>query len=247
MVIKFKNIVVSSTGTNAVQMISKLFELGFCPEQISVLTYDYDKTTLLNFCKKYQISVHTINGPEQLEHFVKNNQISLLLNLGGMPYLIPKKILETVQTPLINLHTGIIQQNRGRWVVSWNIINNDTHCGYTWHHINDKFDSGNIILQKKFEIRSNDTAFNLNHLLINHAISNLDKVIENANNPGIPPDALGTYYDKNIPFDGVIQDNWTDQQVDRFIRALFYPSKTGAIYKGQEIFSLQQYLDLKFK
>jgi len=228
-------------------MICKLFELRFRPEQISVLTPGQDKTILLNFCKRYQINVHTINDSEQLKHFVKNNQISLLLNLGGVPYLIPKNILETIQAPLINLHTGIIQQSRGRWIVSWNIINNDTHCGYTWHHMNDKFDSGNIILQKKFEIQSNDTAFSLNHQLINHAISNLDKVIDNANNPGIAPDALGTYYNKTMPFDGIIRDDWTDQQVDRFIRALCYPPKTGAVYKGQEIFSLQQYLDLKFQ
>ncbi len=223
----------------------KLFELGYQPNEFSVLTHDHDKDILLNFCKKYQIKVHTANHQGQLEEFFYNNQINLLLNLGGMPYLIPKKILEMTPAPMINLHTGIIQERRGRWIVSWNIINNDQYCGYTWHHMTDEFDSGNIILQKKFLIKSNDTAFKLNHLLINDAINNLDLVIEDSTKPGIPPKTLGIYHNKSTPFNGTIQDDWTEQQVERFIRAMYYPPKTGAVYKSQEVFSLKEYFDLK--
>jgi methionyl-tRNA formyltransferase len=45
-------------------------------------------------------------------------------------------------------------------------------------------------------------------------------------NPQVESDAH--YYSRKIPFDGLIQWDWTFDQIERFVRALRHPQYTGA-------------------
>ncbi len=58
----------------------------------------------------------------------------------------------------INLHCSLLPQYKGPSPINWVIINGEKITGLTIFFINDKVDSGNIILQKQIEILNNETA-----------------------------------------------------------------------------------------
>ena len=239
-----QKIVISSTGNTGILLVNKLFELNYRPENIVVINYKNDDYILENFCKIYNVPYYIIHNDQELNYFVTTNKIDLLINIGGIPYLISQSTLKNVKVA-INLHTALTEEYRGRWMASWALINGDTHCGYTWHHINEDFDLGNTILQNRFAILKEDTAFSLNIRIIADAVSNLKYVIDNSNMPGTAPIKPGRYYDKSIPFDGKILDHWSMQQIDRFIRAMYHPPYIGATYQEYEVQTIEQYINLK--
>ena len=231
--VMYQSIVVSACSYDAILLINKLFELKYTPENIAIINYKDNDFILENFCKTYNLSLTQIHNDYELLQFVKDNKTELLINIGGIPYLVSQSTLDSVQIATINLHTAITEEYRGRWMASWAIINGDSHCGYTWHHINKNFDSGNILLQQRFKISPDDSAFSLNRQIINNAVFNLKYVIDHVNTVGTTPSKLGHYYDKSTPFNGKIQDQWDIDQVEKFIRAMYHPPYSGATYQLQ--------------
>ena len=59
----------------------------------------------------------------------------------------------------------------------------------------------------------------------------------------------GSYYKREIPFNGIINKTWDDIEIKAFIRAMFFPPFVGALYKYQnkyyECTSMQSYRRLK--
>jgi len=122
-------------------------------------------------------------------------------------------------------------------MVSWCLINNESTVSYTWHRMNSQYDTGNVLVKHTFDILEKDTAFSLNLRLSEHAISNLETILSMKDNSGKPPVTIGTYYNKSVPFDGIIDTDWTLDEIDRFIRAMYHPPhlpakliKNGKIY-----------------
>ena len=79
--------------------------------------------------------------------------------------MIPKKIWEIPVMGSINLHASLLQNYRGAAPINWSIINNEKYTGVTTFYINDKIDSGDILLQKKISISENETAGSLHDKL----------------------------------------------------------------------------------
>lgn len=210
-----------STNRDHIDIIlKKLFGMGYTYNNIIVLSYE----NLNEVCKFYNIKfIKIIDNTSLIEYFSENKYNDLFINVSGIPFRVNGEIIKKFSYKMINYHSGILEQYRGRWPVSWALIDGKKQLGYTWHFINDGFDTGNILYQKKFKINNKDTAFSLNHKLINHAISKLHMVIKNSAGTGKKPKALGKYYSKKIPHNGVIDPQWDSTTIDRFIRAMYYP------------------------
>lgn len=65
-----------------------------------------------------------------------------------------------------NLHASLLPDYRGAAPINWAIINGDTETGATTFFIDDKIDTGEIILQKKTAIAADDTAGSLHDRLM---------------------------------------------------------------------------------
>jgi len=64
-----------------------------------------------------------------------------------------KKILETINCPLLNLHGGDPEKYRGLDSHLWSIYHKDyDSLVVTLHHVNSELDTGDIVLQSKVEI-----------------------------------------------------------------------------------------------
>jgi len=66
--------------------------------------------------------------------------------------ILPENIFSIPKFGTINLHASLLPKYRGAAPINWAIINGEKETGLTTFFINEKVDTGNIILQKKVSI-----------------------------------------------------------------------------------------------
>ena len=72
--------------------------------------------------------------------------------------MLPKVVWDMPKYGTFNLHASLLPEYRGAAPINWAIINGETETGITTFFIDDKIDTGKIILQEKVEIRDDDNA-----------------------------------------------------------------------------------------
>ncbi|HLV42871.1 MAG TPA: methionyl-tRNA formyltransferase [Brumimicrobium sp.] len=72
--------------------------------------------------------------------------------------MLPKVIWEIPTMGTFNLHGSLLPQYRGAAPINWAIINGEKETGVTTFFIDEKIDTGQIILSNKMSIGENETA-----------------------------------------------------------------------------------------
>lgn len=71
--------------------------------------------------------------------------------------ILPSELLQIPKIGSINLHGSILPKYRGAAPIQRSIMNGDTSTGLTTFLLDNKVDTGKILLQKTIQIESNDT------------------------------------------------------------------------------------------
>lgn len=79
--------------------------------------------------------------------------------------ILPKIIWDMPPKGTVNLHASLLPEYRGAAPINWAIINGETLTGVTTFFLDDKVDTGKIILNKKIEIMPDETAGELHDRL----------------------------------------------------------------------------------
>ncbi len=82
--------------------------------------------------------------------------------------ILPSLVFKIPPDGTINLHASLLPNYRGAAPINWAIINGENETGLTTIFIQEKVDTGDIILQKKVGIKDNETAGEL-HDNLSHA------------------------------------------------------------------------------
>lgn len=77
-----------------------------------------------------------------------------------------------------NLHASLLPEYRGAAPINWAIINGEEKTGVTTFFIDDKIDTGEIILQKETSINPNETAGELHDKLMYLGSNLVNKTID---------------------------------------------------------------------
>ena len=80
--------------------------------------------------------------------------------------MLPKIVWEIPKKGTINLHGSILPNYRGAAPINWAIINGEKESGVTTFFINDKIDTGDVLLIEKTEIKDGQTAGELHDKLM---------------------------------------------------------------------------------
>jgi len=72
--------------------------------------------------------------------------------------MLPKSVWAMPDLGTFNLHASLLPDYRGAAPINWAIINGEEESGATTFFIDDKIDTGEIILQEKIAIAADDTA-----------------------------------------------------------------------------------------
>ncbi|WP_281633761.1 methionyl-tRNA formyltransferase [Flavobacterium luteolum] len=98
--------------------------------------------------------------------------------------MLPKVVWEMPSLGTFNLHASLLPNYRGAAPINWAIINGETKTGVTTFFIDDKIDTGAMILNSEINIEPEETAGQLHdrlmHLGSTTVIDTL-KIIENGN------------------------------------------------------------------
>ncbi|MCH2451394.1 MAG: methionyl-tRNA formyltransferase [Gracilimonas sp.] len=71
--------------------------------------------------------------------------------------ILPASVLEIPRIGSVNLHASLLPKYRGAAPIHWAIINGEEKTGCTVFFLDEKVDTGNIILQKSLPIGKNET------------------------------------------------------------------------------------------
>jgi len=98
--------------------------------------------------------------------------------------MLPKVVWEMPSLGTFNLHASLLPDYRGAAPINWAIINGETKTGVTTFFIDDKIDTGAMILNSEIAIEPQENAGQLHERLMNlgsTTVIDTLKVIENGN------------------------------------------------------------------
>jgi methionyl-tRNA formyltransferase len=166
-------IIYYGTPQFAVEPLKVLIENNFTPEAV-VTSSDKPagrglKTTASDVKEFASEKGLKILQPEKLsdENFIaelKSIQPDLQVVVAFRK--LPEAVWRLPKYGTINLHASLLPDYRGAAPINHAIINGEKETGVTTFFINDKIDTGKIILQEKVSIEENDTAGTLHDKLM---------------------------------------------------------------------------------
>lgn len=98
--------------------------------------------------------VDSHNGKQTID-IIKTFDIDCLFN-AGTPRRLSRKIIDSVEHGVVNIHPGILPEYRGCTCVEWAIYN-DEKIGNTAHFMDEGYDTGPIITSECYEFSKNAT------------------------------------------------------------------------------------------
>ncbi len=147
-------------------------------------------------------------------------------------HMLPLDLLSLPRKRAINFHDSLLPRNAGLFAPSWAIIQEEVMHGITWHIMEEKPDTGNILYQCPIPIEPEDTAQTLQYKCIQQGVVSFETLIADLaedRNLGHPQDltkrTVFTKYQKPS-FGCVLSWNWSAEKIHAFIRGLtFGPSE----------------------
>jgi methionyl-tRNA formyltransferase len=245
-------ILVAGYGLPAEYGLATLFAHGCQPQNLRLLTHEADERNsgLVAAARLRAIDTRTGSAKDEaVIVWVEDFSPDVILSLHYRA-LIPARILKAARRCAINLHPSLLPKYRGTNSVAWVIINGEAETGFSYHHMGEAFDTGHVIVQERLAITPTDTAFSLFHRQITAAMSHLETAITRAvvGDPGQPQVGEPSYFARALPHGGVIDDSWSQERIERFIRAMYFPPFAPAkARRGDELVpvdSLDDYLRL---
>ena len=110
------------------------------------------------FCEKYKINFNNpikLNDKEELNNLKKLSPDVVVVVAYGQ--IIPKLFLNVAKFGFINVHASLLPRWRGAAPIQRAIMNNDKKVGVSIMKIEEKLDSGPVLISKEMELDQNAT------------------------------------------------------------------------------------------
>jgi phosphoribosylglycinamide formyltransferase-1 len=159
MVKKKACIFISGSGSNLKALIKNSREYNF-PININYIVSNTKEAKGIKFAKLYKIPFRVLNLNKIiiLESFLKDlkkRNISIIC-LAGYMKILNKKFINKFNKKIINIHPSLLPKYKGLNTFKRVLSEGERLTGCTVHYVNNKLDSGKIILKKKIYIETND-------------------------------------------------------------------------------------------
>jgi phosphoribosylglycinamide formyltransferase-1 len=160
MVKKRACVFISGSGTNLKALIKSSREYNF-PININYIVSNTRKAKGIKFAKLHNIPYRILNLDKiiNLEFFLKDlkkKKISIIC-LAGYMKILNKKFIARFNKKIINIHPSLLPKYKGLNTFQRAFKNKEKVTGCTVHYVNNKLDSGKVILQKKIYVVPNDS------------------------------------------------------------------------------------------
>ena len=161
---------ISGRGTNLKKLI-QFSKTKNSPIKINLIVSNNFKAEGLKYSLKYKIKkyVLAINDTKFEDKVLKNLKINKIkfICLAGFMKILSKKFIKNFNGKIINIHPSLLPKYKGLNTHEKVIKNKEKYTGCTVHYVNNKLDSGKIILQKKVKIFKNDNPKSIKRRVLN--------------------------------------------------------------------------------
>ena len=160
MVKKNTCVFISGQGSNLKNLIIRSRDNNF-PINIKLIITNKKNAYGIIFAKKNSIPYLVVNTKlrnyeNKILQILKKEKISLIC-LAGYMKIISKDFIKKFGKKIINIHPSLLPRFKGLDTFARVLKNDEKKTGCTVHYVNEKLDSGHIIIKKSFYINSNDT------------------------------------------------------------------------------------------
>ncbi len=194
-----KNLRILFMGTPAfaVHSLEKILEEGFnvvgvvtAPDKPAGRGRKLQQSAVKEFALSRNLPVlqPTNLKAEEFEQELKNLNPNIQVVVAFR--MLPKKVWQFPEYGTFNLHASLLPQYRGAAPINWAIIHGEEKTGVTTFFIDEKIDTGLILLQKEVKISKEDNAGSLHDKLMetgaNLIIETLELIAEEKEVKTIP-------------------------------------------------------------
>ena len=156
---------ISGTGSNLKSLII-FSKTSKSPISIDFIISNNSKAKGLDYAKKYQIKKKVFNfenknlTEKKLLRVLKTNNIEIIC-LAGFMKILSKNFIKKFKGKILNIHPSLLPKYKGLKTHNRVLNNREKYSGCTVHFVNNKLDSGEIIMQKKVKISKKETEASL--------------------------------------------------------------------------------------
>lgn len=204
---------------------------------------DTTDETLKNYASQYGIDYLfpvKINSPEFIEK-AKSYDCDLFVSMS-FNQIFRKELIHIPRMDTINCHAGMLPFYRGRNILNWALINDESSFGITVHFVDDGIDTGDIILQESYPITDKDSYKTLLETAYIECAKLLYKAVvqlRNGENKRIEQSTIhpvGFYCGRRGQGDENINWNSTSRELFNFIRSICSPGpKATTTINGEQV------------
>ena len=174
----------SGSGSN-LENIIKYFQNSKTIQVTQVLTNNKN-AKVIERCKRLNINYLVFKK----ERFYQTNTILKLLEeqadhliLAGFLWKIPQQIIDSFPNKIINIHPALLPKYGGKGMYGMHVHNaivknKEKETGITIHYVNENYDEGAIIFQKKVTVTNTDTSITIASKIHELEMTYFPKVIE---------------------------------------------------------------------
>ena len=105
------------------------------------------------------------NDEKKILDILEERKIQLIC-LAGFMKILSKNFIKKFNGKILNIHPSLLPKYKGLNTHERVILNNEKFSGCTVHIVNEKLDSGKIILQKKVKISKKDNSETLSKKIL---------------------------------------------------------------------------------
>ena len=155
---------ISGKGSNLKRLILNSYNYNF-PIKIKLVVSNNKKAEGLKLAKKWSIPILILNKNQNLSENktliqLKAYKIDLIL-LAGYMRILSKRFVRLFGKSIINIHPSLLPKFKGLNTFERVLQNKERKTGCTVHFVNEKLDSGKIILKKFFYVDKKDNVASL--------------------------------------------------------------------------------------
>ena len=161
---------ISGRGSN-LKSLYKFSKKKKSPITIKFVATDNKKAKGLLYAKNKKLKIYKINysnrsyAEKKIQKILKKNNIYLVC-LAGFMKILSKSFIKSFNGKILNIHPSLLPKYKGLNTHKRVLLNKDKFSGCTVHLVNDKLDSGKIILQKKVKVLKNDNEYKLSSKIL---------------------------------------------------------------------------------
>ena len=155
----------SGTGSNFINIVDKINQFKLNAEVVLLISNNPGSGSV-KFAIKNNINVEIINKFRCKEQkninlryklSLKENKIDLIL-LAGFMKKIPVDIVKIYENKILNIHPSLLPDYGGKGFYGMNVHSavfnsKDKFSGATVHYVNERYDKGPILIQKKIDVQ----------------------------------------------------------------------------------------------